>query len=254
MLFLVGLGLSEKDITLGAIDACKACELYVDRFTSKINDNTITRITELTGKGVKEISRQEMEEGSANIIKAAAARDIAILVGGDPLVATTHKILYIAAKKQDVGVKIIHSNSIITTSMGESGLDFYRFGSICTIPRWSSHYSPVSFYEKIHANIKCNCHTIALLDYDQKNESTMEVKEAMDILEKAEMHYKKGIITNNTKIILLHNMSSEGARVIKTTIRDKESADIGGMNVFIIPAELTAIEVEAVEAKTGTKW
>ncbi len=52
--------------------------------------------------------------------------------------------------------------------MGESGLDFYRFGQICTIPRWSEHYKPVSFYETIETNLTNGHHSILLLDYDPK--------------------------------------------------------------------------------------
>ncbi len=43
-----------------------------------------------------------MEENASDMVKRAATKDIAILVGGDPLMATTHKILYIEAEKQHV--------------------------------------------------------------------------------------------------------------------------------------------------------
>ena len=38
MLFIVGLGLSEKEIPIGTIEVCKNCELYIDRFTTRVED------------------------------------------------------------------------------------------------------------------------------------------------------------------------------------------------------------------------
>ncbi len=254
MLFLVGLGLSEKEIPVGTIEVCKKCELYMDRFTSIISDNTVNYVENATGKRITELSRQEMEENANEIVRKASGKDIAILIGGDPLIATTHKILYIEAKKQGVDTQIVHANSIITTAIGESGLDFYRFGSPCTIPKWSEHYSPVSFYEKIAANLKMKEHTILLLDYDSKNKCTISIKEAMKTLKMAELHYKKGIITDETKIILLHNMAQDDNKVVLTNINKAKSLDYEGINIIIMPAEPTDIEREAVKARTGTGW
>lgn len=254
MLFLVGLGLSDKDIPVGAIDACKKCELYIDSFTSTVSGRTTNYITEITGKGIKELSRQEMEENAKEIIKKALEKDIAILIGGDPLIATTHKILYIEAKKQGVKTIIIHANSIITTAIGESGLDFYRFGAVSTIPKWTAHYSPVSFYEKITANLKNNEHTLLLLDYDSRNRTTLSIAEAISALEKAEQHYKKGIITNKTKLIILHNMGAEDSNVSATTLLNAKSLTKEGLNIIVLASELTDIEEEAIAAKADIKW
>lgn len=254
MLLLVGLGLSDNDIPIGALEVCRLCDLYVDRFTSMIPEKTLSRINEFAGKRITELTRQDMEEDSRNIVKMAAAKDIAILVGGDPLMATTHKLLLIEAKKQGVKTGIIHANSIITAAMGESGLDFYRFGSICTIPKWSAHYKPVAFYKKIEANLTNGNHSILLLDYDSKKMETLGIGEAIDVLENADAQYKKGIITNMTKIIILHNMQLEGSKVIATTIEEAKKIESRGINIIIMPAELTDIEKETVEAIIGRKW
>ncbi len=249
MLFLVGLGLSEKEIPTGAIDACRKCDLYTDRYTSKISTQSLEKIKELTGKEAKTLTRSEMEEGAKELIKTAGVKDIAILCGGDPLIATTHKILYIEARKQGVKTETIHANSIITAVIGESGLDFYRFGKSCTIPRWSEHYSPVSFYEKIEANLKNKEHTILLLDYDQNSESTLSIKEAIMSLAMAEEKYKNGIITNKTKIMILHNVSMEDMQVIFTTVEKASETKLDeGVNIMILPADLTDIEQETVNA------
>ncbi len=117
-----------------------------------------------------------------------------MLIEGDPLIATTHKILFIEAKKQNVKINIIHSSSIITAVIGESGLDFYRFGAICTIARWTEHYKPISFYETIEKNINSNLHSLLLFDFDEKNQTSIELKEVLKILDNAENYYNKKIL------------------------------------------------------------
>lgn len=254
MLFLVGLGLSDKDISLGAIDACKRCELYIDRFTSRVSDETLAYIKNATGKNATELSRTQMEENARDIVALSSKKDVAILVGGDPLIATTHKILYIEARRQGIKVRYVHSNSIIISSIGESGLDFYRFGSPCTIPRWTHHYSPVSFYEKMALNLKNNEHTILLLDFVSETGTTMPLIDAASILTKAEEHYKQGIIKSDTRLILLHNIGMTDSKITTISISDQSLDDYKGVNILILPSQLTDIEKEAFEAITSIKW
>jgi diphthine synthase len=254
MLYLVGIGISKDDISLGAIEACKECDIYMDKFTSRINPETLNYIEELTGKVPLQLPREELEDNVKTLAGLGSIKDIAILVGGDPLIATTHKIIYAEAKKQGVETKIIHSNSIVTTAIGESGLDFYRFGAPCTIPKWTEHYTPVSFYEKLELNFKQNEHTMLLLDYESEKEETISVKDAFKILEKAEAHYQGGIIKGGTKIILIHNILLDGGKVVAADIDKIKTMILEGVNVLIIPSSLSDVEKEAVWARTGTKW
>ena len=251
MLFLVGLGLSVVDIPIGAIEVCKRCDLYIDNFTSFVTEEITDYIRSETGKQMFELSRPDMEENVKEIVKRASGKDIAILVGGDPLMATTHKIIYIESKRQGVTIEIIHANSIITTAIGESGLDFYRFGAPCTIPDWSEHYSPVSFYEKLYVNLRNNEHTIMLLDYNPKAKRTLTVSEAVEKLLAAESHYKKGIISYSTKIIIMHNMSQSGKKIIMSTIGAAKPETYEGINILILPAALSDVENKAVSSIIG---
>ncbi len=249
MLFLIGLGLSKDDITLAALDACRQCkELYVDRHTSRLGSATIEYITSATGKRAQDLTRQEMEEGARDLVASASGKDIAILCGGDPLMATTHKILLIEASKQKVETRIVHSNSIITAAIGESGLDFYRFGKVCTIPKWSLNYRPVSFYETIHNNLTNDAHTLILLDYDSKSEATISIKEAMATLEEAEKIYRKGVARDDSYIMILHNISAKDSKLAYVRIREAKEMALGGMNALIMHSGLSDIEKETMDA------
>ncbi len=96
----------------------------------------------------------------------------------------------------------------------------------------------MSFYEKIETNLLNKNHTMLLLDYDAKSGTTLNINEAINILEKADAHYKKGIINSKTKIILLHNMSLEDSKVIITTIEKARAQDYNGVNIIILPPNL----------------
>lgn len=252
MLFLIGTGLSYNDISLSAINICKDCEVYIEKYTSYVSDEKIEFLERQIGKSISVLSRSDLEENIKNIVGSAKAKKIAILVGGDPLTATTHKILFTEAAKQNVNTKVCHSSSIIPASIGESGLDFYRFGQTCTISKWSDKYKPISFYETIERNARNNLHTIVLLDYDAKQEKSLDIKEALEILESAEAHYKMSIIKETTKIFVMHNMSLDDEAKYFTDVKSAKRLSFGkGMSLIIIPAKIIDIEKESIESLYG---
>ncbi len=254
MLFMVGTGLAPDDISLRALELCKrrGIDLFAENYTSNATPEYIRTISERTGKRITMLGREEMEEGMAQLVKSAAVKDIVVLVGGDPLIATTHKIAYMEARKHGVMVAVLHSASVLSAAMGESGLDFYRFGQVCTIPRWSEHYKPVSFYETIEKNMKGNLHSLLLLDYNQKSQSSIQPSYAAGILEGAEKSYGKGIIGDGTKLIVLHNLSIEGESKLYLGFRSVKRLEFGsGPTVFILPAKLSDIEQGVVSAVFG---
>lgn len=250
MLFLVGIGLSEKDISLKAIETCRACStVYVERYTSFVSDPRIGFLEETIGMEIKSLNRSGLEEDASTIAAEAVSQDVAIMVGGDPLIATTHKILFLEAVKRGIRPTIVHSSSAVSAAIGESGLDFYRFGQVCTIPQWSAHYEPVSFYETIARNASSNQHSLLLLDYDHAKQKSMDLSEALRILEAAEKRYGKGIVNDDMEIILLHRISLEGQRVELTSLKNARYAELAaGPTILILPSKLSDIEREVLEA------
>jgi diphthine synthase len=248
MIFLVGTGLSKGDLTQKAIETCAKGELFLDKYTSKVNGETLTAIKKSTGKVPTTLSRSEMEERAQELVEKAKEKDIVIIVGGDPLIATTHKILFLAARKKGVKVEVVHAGSIFTAAIGESGLDFYKFGKTFTIPKWSDHYKPVSFYETLMKNRSIGAHTLALLDYDSEKESSMAINEALAELESAEKQYGKGLVTDKTEIFVMSNLcqpneTKEYIRFGEAKAKNHES----GPALLIIPSQLSDIEREIVE-------
>ncbi len=252
MLFLVGAGLSEGGITEEALELLKrgTVKVFAERYTGWFGSR-IPDLEKRIGKKVAILERSGLEDNITSMIELAAKEDIAVLVAGDPLVATTHKIAFIEAKKAGVKVAVIHSSSIVSAAMGESGLDFYRFGQICTIPLWSDHYKPVSFYETIEKNLGSGLHSILLLDYDSETGS-IQPSYAAEIMAHAEKTYKKGIIKPSTKIIVLHNLSLPGEQKLLLTLDEVKGLRIDqGPTIIILPAKLSSVEEEATAAMLG---
>ncbi len=249
MLHLVGIGLTKADLPAGSLEICKRCALYADNYTTYVPQDRIDQIEYLTGRSVKRLDRSMLEESLPVLLGEAENKDVAILIGGDPLIATTHKIIFIAAKKAGIEVRVHHAASIITVLIGESGLDFYRFGQMCTIAKWTDNYKPVSFYETIQRNLASNLHSTVFLDYEISNNSSLELSKAIRILREAESSYNGKIIDDATSVIVMHSMSHHNERKMFTTIAEASGMVLDpGPTSIIIPAKLSDIEKEAISS------
>src|SRR3989344_4603218 len=162
MLYLIGLGLDWKDISLKALEVLNKCdEVYLENYTS-LSGFTILQLEKLIGKKVKILDRKKTEEGMP-FLKEAHLKDVALLVHGDPLSATTHFEILTEAKKKNLETKIIHAPSIFT-AIAETGLSLYRFGKVASIPIPEKNFSPESFFDILKENLVIGAHTLFLLD------------------------------------------------------------------------------------------
>ncbi len=249
MLFLIGLGLDLGDISMNGISAIRASdELLLDSFTSSVSREYRDYLEAASGKQIKVLSRSDMEENAKSTISAAKEKNIAILVPGDPLTATTHHLILDLSKQMGIDYKIIHSSSIFTAAIGESGLDIYRFGPTATIPFWKRHYEPTSFLEVIKKNMENGFHTLVLLDFNQAEGKSMSAAEACDIIEKAQEKAGK-VIENDTPVLLLSDIGRSSSNIVYTTFQKLKSAGntSAAMNCLIVPSNPNFAEEEAMK-------
>ncbi|VDM01860.1 unnamed protein product [Schistocephalus solidus] len=170
MLYIIGLGLSSiEDISLTGLNAVKKCShIFLDAYTS-ILTHGIEDVSKVCGKEVK-LADREFVEQDESIISLSKDEDVAFLVVGDPLGATTHTDLIIRAIQANIQYKVIHNASILT-GVGCCGLQLYRYGETVSIPIWDELGSPESFYTKIMDNYGRGLHTLCLLDIKVKERS-----------------------------------------------------------------------------------
>ena len=184
MLIFIGLGLSIKHLTIEALHYInKADKIIVDTYTGLVEDfNDYLEKLVYEGKEVVYAKREDLE-GKAidNIVEEAREKNIAILVPGDPFIATTHDAIRVEALKKGVKVHVVNGLSIYSLAVSRSGLQAYRFGKTVTIvyPEYSKPYSVI---ETMYDNLNRNLHTLALLDFRKDENKYMTIPEAVDIV------------------------------------------------------------------------
>ena len=126
MLLLIGLGLDTKDISVRALEEIETSDvLMLDPYTNIISDQYIEYLEKSSKKKIIKLSRSDLEENVPMTIGQAKTKKIAILVSGDPMIATTHQIIIDHAANNSIPYKIIHSSSIFHYPVHIVVLAFY---------------------------------------------------------------------------------------------------------------------------------
>jgi len=198
MLYLIGLGLwDEKDISIRGLETAKKCDfVFIEKYTSFWTGNLKN-----IGITAEEIKRTDLEDNVDKILEKSKDKDIAILIPGDPLVATTHISILLEAKKKNIETKIIHSSSIFSAVL-ETGLQIYKFGKIATIPFYQTDVP----YKILEENLKNGAHTLFLLDITK--EKLMSCAEGLKILLNLENKFRKKLISKETEVVVFCRVGS----------------------------------------------
>jgi diphthine synthase len=248
MLSLIGLGLwNEDDISIRGLNRAKNADVvYLELYTSKWYGN-LKKLEKIIDKKIKILERIDLEDKSEKIIEEAKKVDVAILVPGDPLVATTHNSLLLDAKKEGVKTEVIH-NASIYSAIGECGLHLYKFGSTATIPFPEKTEIPVSTYENIEKNEKKDLHSLLLLDIVSEKDTYMTPKEGMETLLRIEKKEKKKCFTEDTWIVVLARIGSEKPLIMYGKVKNLLNKDFGNPPyVIVVPGKLHFTEKEYLE-------
>lgn len=233
MLYLIGLGIwDEKDISLRGLEVANMCEVvFFETYTSGWKGDLKN-----IGIDAKKLQRNDLEENAKEILRLAKEREVAILVPGDPLIATTHSSLIYEAKKVGVKTHIIHSSSIFS-AIGETGLQIYKFGKVATIP----FYETETPYKVLQDNMEKGAHTLFLLDITEKK--MMTCGEALKILLELEKKHNKNLISDETEVVVFCKAGSN-QKVLKY---DKIKYLLNfncDLCVIVIPAKLHFAEYD----------
>lgn len=231
MLYLVSLGLGKKSISLEALEALKTCkQVFLESYTTNF-PYSIKELGKVIKKKIKILKREDIEKKSDNLLKLAKKENIALLIYGDVLSATTHIDLILRAKKKKIKLKIFHSSSILT-AIAETGLQLYKFGKVGNIPKWQKNFNPKSFYNILLENQKINAHTLFLADVD------LSLKEALEQLQKTDSEN----LLKNKKIIVCSCLGTEKSKIFYTTIDKLKKKKVNLPFCLIIPAKLHFME------------
>lgn len=246
---MIGLGLSFKDVSLRAMEAIKGSgELLLEQYTSFLPEGYVDFIEKEAGRKAVRLSRQDLEDDVKATVARAKDGDVALLVPGDPLVATTHHLIVNEARKLGVRVEVFHSASAFTAAIGESGLDIYKFGPTVTIPFWFENYRPTSFLDVLRRNLENNEHTLVLLDVDQKAHRPMSIAEAAGIMRAAEAEQHRGVVKDDLGVVIIANAGREGQEIRRVAIGEIGGDMVGRLSgkaiALVVPAKMSFAEEE----------
>ncbi len=245
MFYLIGSGIAGyKEISLKGIEACKkSTKVYIERYTNIMSDKDINLLSKEIGKEIVELNRDDVESRFEEIVKNNR-EDIALIVVGDPLTATTHIELLRSCKERGIKYKVIHSSSIYS-AVSETGLHIYKFGKSCSIPFKEKNYNPTSFFDVIESNYKNNAHTLVFLDIKKDENRYMSINQGLSRL--IEISKSRGsFLTKETKVIGIARLGYDDQIIKYGTVEELMSFEFGSSPHIIVIPKMSDIEEEYV--------
>lgn len=245
-LYFIGLGLSsEKDITINGLEAIKKCDIvYLENYTSILNCKK-EDLEKFYNKKIILAPRQKVEADDNEIIKNSKTKNVAFLIFGDPLAATTHIDLFLRAKKEGIKCNVIHNASIIS-AVGITGLQIYKFGKTTSIPLENENIEAP--YDVLKDNISLGLHTLFLLDLVPEEERFMTINDAIRYLLKVELKNNQKVFSEKTFCIGCARIGSKNQIIKAGAAKDLLKFDFGNpVHCLIVPGKLHFIEEEAVK-------
>lgn len=169
MIYLIGLGLDNKEVTEKGLEAIKSADKVFAEFYTNTETIDLNKLEEKTDSEIEKLSREEVEQED-KIVKEGKESDVAFLVSGDALTATTHYDIKDRAEKESIETEVIHAPSIFT-SIAETGLNVYKFGRTVTLPEKGEPESVIKYIEK---NDSIGLHSLILLDINLEADEAAE--------------------------------------------------------------------------------
>lgn len=265
-LTFIGLGLYDhKDVTLRGKEAIqKADLLFLEQYTSLLAESR-QQLEKVFRKKIMPADRELVEQRAEEILTPALTKEVAFLVVGDPMAATTHADLYLRARQKGIEVKIIHNASIMN-AIGAVGLELYKYGKTTSIVFPELDWTVETHYNTIKQNQEHGLHTLCLLDIkvkearkdDLRTNSAkgkarteprfMTVNDALRNLLTLEKERKENVITDNHLVVGVARLGHPDQIIKSGTIKELLSFDFGKpLHTLIIPGTLHFIEEEMLK-------
>ncbi len=235
MLYLIGLGLNVDGISKFGLEVAQRCKrVYLENYTVDF-PYSIGALGEKIQKKILPADREKVE--GLSIVDEAAKMDVAVLIYGSPLTATTHITLIQEAKRMGIRSKVIYNASILDAVAG-TGLQLYKFGKIASMPAWKPSFTPDSFMDIVKENQSINAHSLILIDIG------LDIQDALMQLEKSAENHKIKL----KKIVLCQAMGTKHQKIFYKKLEElKEFDGVRKPYCIIIPSKLHFVEKEVLK-------
>lgn len=243
MLTFVGLGLyDERGVTLKGRDAiADADRVYAEFYTSVLPAAPLGDLEEFHATEITRLSREDVEQNTGFLLDEAREKDVVFLVGGDPIISTTHADLRLRALDRGIETHVIHGPSIQTAVSGVTGLQNYRFGQSTTLPFSDAGWRPRSPYRVILDNLERDLHTLVFLDINDEDDEYMTANEGAEIL----LEHDDGELDS---VVGVARVGSGSPEVCFGSLEEVRGHDFGPpLHVLVVPANLHEVEERTLE-------
>ncbi len=234
-LYLIGLGLNERSITQEGLEAIGKCKkVYLENYTVDF-PYTQHELEEIIGKKVKIANREKVEDLS--LVDEAKKLNVALLIYGSPLTATTHITLIDECRASKVKYKLLYNASIFD-AIAETGLQLYKFGKVASMPAWKKSFEPTSFMKIVQQNMSQEAHSLILIDIG------LEFEDALVQLKKAAEEHEIPL----NKFVVCQAMGTKKRKILYRTMEEMEGYD-GVLKPYciILPSKMHFVEKQVLE-------
>lgn len=260
MLHLIGIGAKKEHINSEMLNAIKSCEeIFLEYYTS-FYETPFEELEKYLQKKITICNREIIEtQIEQKILLPAKEKNIALLILGDPLIATTHTDLLLRAKEMNIKTKI-YPNISIANQITKTGLQYYKFGKITSIPFFQEKFMPRTPYLILSDNQKMGAHTLFLLDLNPIENKYLHASDALQFLldiqnlmiQNEEIEEKDAqILSNQTDAVICSRLGFSDEKIIYNTIenlieKDKKEKFKAPLCI-IIPSEMHEMEKQYLE-------
>ena len=249
--FFIGLGLEgPSSLSQDTITILQSMDkIYFEIYTNFMSA-TMADYEKLLDKTFTPIYRNSLEAESRHFLLEQKDTNSALIISGDPFIATTHYMLLLEAVQLGLQVEIINNVSVYSMAPSVTGLSAYKFGKTVTIAFPDRIKSDAS-YHLIQANLSIDAHTLVLLDVDLEKQTFLPINEALRLLLEMEERNKASIISPDLKILSLLKLGSKDTKIHYKTVRELISVPwetLGAPQALIIPTKLSSPEQEILES------
>ncbi len=170
MLHIIGIGYKKEHINFEMMEIIKKCSyVFLEYYTSFYEDD-FEVLSDFISKKITICNREDIEVNvEEKILSKSVTEDVAMLVLGDPLIATTHTDLIIRCKESGIDFKI-YNNVSVANYIAKTGLQFYKFGKITSIPFFGEKFMPRTPFIVYNENQKIFAHSLFLLDLNPSSD------------------------------------------------------------------------------------
>jgi diphthine synthase len=250
-LTFIGLGLGdERDLSPRARDKLRTVtHIFSEQYTSRLSAGSLDRLAAELGTRIEPLSRPELESGARLWTALEGASSVALLVVGDPFVATTHVALRVECERRGYSWRYLPGATVLTAVPSYLGLMHYRFGRTVSVPFPAPGFAPRSPLEGIGRNRSADLHTLVLLDLDPEAPRALSATEALQILTERD-DSDPPVLPPSLEVGVVARVGSDEARAWWGTRRALATVAFGPpLHAVVIPAPSLHFEEEAAVAR-----